>query len=149
MDEGLLPPFGQPAGPAVDDSELLSSYARGEPVGHSPRFHVEGPTLLASPDVAVAMRIGPSAVLVRTDLPGSVADAKPEVEQALASHGMTLLDAETPLGVAIAMQALGLRISSWDLWGTDIDEAFAALRRSAVGEDTPPAFVEAEPPTPL
>ncbi len=148
MDDGLLPPFGDPGGPAVEDSALLSSYARGEPVGHSPRFHVEGPTLLATPDVAVAMRIGPSTVLVRTDLPGSVAAAKPEVEQALASHGMTLLDAETPLGVAIAMQALGLRISSWDLWGTDIDEAFAAVRAGAVGDEGSSAFVEIDPPSP-
>ncbi len=146
MVDGLLPPFGEPGGPPVEDAAVLESFARGEPGGHSARFHVEGPTLLVSPDVALAMRIGATAVLVRTDLPSSMLDAKPAVEEALAAQGMTLLDAETPLGVAIAVQVLGLRVSTWDLWGTDIDEAFADLRRAAVGDEAPPAFVESEPP---
>ncbi len=148
MVDGLLPPFGDPGGPQVDDAAVLEAFASGTPVGHSARFHVEGPTLLLTPDVAVAMRIGPTTVLVRTDLPSSMSDAKPAVEEALAAQGMTLLDAETPLGVAIAVQALGLRVSTWDLWGTDIDDAFAALRRAAVGDEAPPAFVESEPPPP-
>jgi hypothetical protein len=31
------------------------------------------------------------------------------------------------------MQLVGARTVTWDLWGADIDEAFADLRRAAVG----------------
>jgi hypothetical protein len=47
---------------------------------------------------------------------------------------MGLLDSETLLGVPVGIQLAGLRLSSWDLWGTDLDEAFAALRRAATGD---------------
>lgn len=149
MVDGLFPPFAEPSGTPVEDGDVLRAFARGEPVaGYSPRFHVEGNTLLVHRDVPVAQRIGPSSVLVRVDLPDSVADGKPLVEEALGEQGMKLLDEETPLAVPIALQILGLRLSSWDLWGTDIDEAFAAVRAGAVGDEASTAFVEMDPPSP-
>ena len=33
------------------------------------------------------------------------------------------------------MQMVGARTVTWDLWGVDIDEAFAELRKAAVGGD--------------
>ncbi len=134
MTDGLLPPYGQPSGPPADDAEVLKAFARGEQAGHSPQFHVEGPTLIASWDVAVALRIGPRTVLVRLDLPPGLLPVKDLVEQALASEGMTLLDSETLLAAPVAVQVLGLRASTFDLWGSDLDDAFADLRASAQGE---------------
>jgi hypothetical protein len=107
---------------------------------------VEGQVLLVHRDVPAALRIGPTTVLVRTDLPDAVADVKGSVEQALAGEGLSLLDAATPLATPIAIQVLALRLSTWDLWGTDIDEAFAAVRGAAVGDEGSGAFVESEPP---
>ncbi len=147
MVDGLFPPFAEPSGRPVEDGAVLQAFATGGPVDvYSPRFHIEGQTLLVHRDVAVGQRIGPGTVLVRADLPDSVADAKPQVEQALTEAGLSLLDEETPLGVAIALQLLGLRLSTWDLWGTDIDEAFAALRAGAVGDDESTAFSRIDPP---
>jgi hypothetical protein len=34
----------------------------------------------------------------------------------------------------VALQLFGLRLSSWDLWGDDIDAAFAALRAGCIAD---------------
>ena len=132
--DGLLPPFGEPPGPRTDDGAVLAAFVEGGPAGHSGRFHVEEAALVAGGDVAVALRLGHGAVLVRLDLPDARAGVQPEVERALAAAGMERLDRDTLLGVPVALQLLGLRLSSWDLWGHDIDAAFAALRAIAVGD---------------
>ncbi len=44
-----------------------------------------------------------------------------------------MLDEQQPLGIAVGMQYVGARTVTWDLWGADIDEAFADLRKAAVG----------------
>jgi hypothetical protein len=38
------------------------------------------------------------------------------------------------------VQVLALTYSEWDLWGMDIDEAFAALRVAALGEAWDPVL---------
>ena len=134
MDDGLLPPLGEPVGPALDEADLRTAFARGEATGHSDRFHVEGSVLLAAPALAAAMRIAPGTVLVRLDVPPDMEPLKRSVEDALAAEGLTLLDEETLLATPVAVQRLGFRASSWDLWGRDIDDAFAALRSAAVGD---------------
>ncbi len=138
MDEGFVPPFVEPAGPAVADATVVRCFARHEAGGHSPRFHVESPTLLVGRNVAAAARIGPRTVLVRADLPERLADVKGEVEDALAAEGLVCFDEDTLLATPIALQLLGLRLSSWDLWGDDIDQAFAALRAGCVAEQSGP-----------
>ncbi len=134
MPEGLVPPFIEPTGPAVDDATVLAGYARDEPAGHSPRFHVERPTLIVGRTFAAALRVGPRTLLVRDDLPDDLAPAKAEVEEALVAAGMTRFDEQTLLATPVALQLLGLRLSSWDLWGVDIDEAFADLRAACVAD---------------
>ncbi len=134
MSDGLLPPFGGASGPPVGDAEVVSAFARGEPAGHSERFHVEGSVLVAGFDLAVGMLIGPDTVLVRRDVPEAMADAKRSVEEVLGAEGMALMDEETLLATPVAVQWLALRGSTWDLWGRDIDEAFAALRAAAVSD---------------
>ena len=134
MTDGLLPPYGQPSGPPADDGAVLQAFARGEQAGHSSQFHVEGPTLVASWDVAAAIRIGDRTVLVRVDLPPNLLPVKESVERVLAAEGMSLLDPETLLAAPVAVQVLGLRFSTFDLWGADLDEAFADLRAAAQGE---------------
>lgn len=131
---GLLPPFGEPPGPRTNEATVLATFIERGGAGHSDRFHVEGPALVVDGDVAVALRLGHGAVLVRLDLPDDVEGSKPAVERALAAAGRELLDHDTLLGVPVALQLLGLRLSSWDLWGLDLDAAFAALRAIAVGD---------------
>ena len=138
MDEGFVPPFVEPTGPAVDDATVLRCFARDEAAGHSPRFHVERPKLLVGRNVLAALRIGPRTVLVRADLPERLAGAKSEVEEALAAEGLTCFDEDTLLATALALQLHGLRVSSADLWGDDIDQAFAALRAGCVAEQAGP-----------
>ncbi len=134
-----LPPYGVPLGPATDDGTVLSGFARHDPVpGHSKHLHVEGEALLVDGDVPIALRLRPGVVLARTDLPEDLEAFAPRVAEVLAGAGMELLDEATLLAAPVAMQVLGLRLSSWDLWGEDIDVAFAALRAAAVGEQALP-----------
>jgi hypothetical protein len=141
-----LPPYIEPRGPLGDDDEVVRAFARSELAPYSGRFHVEGPTLLANRDVPAAMRIGPRTILVRVDLPDNLLEVKPLIEGVLAAEGLTLLDTDTMLGVAVAVQRVGLRLSSWDLWGADIDEAFADLRTSAAGGEDDVLFGGGGPP---
>jgi hypothetical protein len=135
MTGGLLPPYGEPAGDRVDDAAVLAAYLGDQPAAvWSPQFHVEGTTLVAGGDRAMALRLGRRSFLVRVDLPDDLAPARRAVHDALAARGMELFDRETLLAAPVAIQVLGSRISLWDLWGADIDEAFADLRAAAAGE---------------
>ncbi|MGH9184398.1 MAG: hypothetical protein ACRD0U_01045 [Acidimicrobiales bacterium] len=138
MVEGLLPPFVEPSGPLRDDAEVIRAFVRREPAGYSADFHVEWPVLLAQRDVPIGLRLGPGVVLVRTDPPDEMAVLRLTVERALAERGLRLLDRDVSLAVPVALQLVGLRLSRWDLWGTDRDEAHAAVRTSAAGDDIQP-----------
>jgi len=135
-DDGLLPgPFAQPGGPAVEDRDVVVSFARGEPAGHSEHFHVEDVALVLEPLAdPLAVFLAPGSVLVRHELWGPTFEEPARlIAQALEGAGLTLLDEETLLGTAVAMQTVALREPTWDLWGTDIDAAFIALRAAAAG----------------
>ncbi|MBA3286968.1 MAG: hypothetical protein H0U21_02935 [Acidimicrobiia bacterium] len=132
--EGLLPPFAEPTGPRVSDAVVVSTFARQEPTGYSRRLHAEANVLLVDRVEAVALRLTPRALLVRVDGTDEAATIVPVVEHALTTAGLRRLDERTLLGVPVALQLVGLRLSEWDLWGADIDAAFRALRAIAAGE---------------
>lgn len=135
MSSGLLPPFGEPPGERVDDATVLSAYLGGADGGvFSDRFHIETTVLVVGGDLALALRVGPRTFLVRVDVPDADLPARRVVEAAMQEHGMTLLDGETLLAAPVAIQRVGLRFSTWDLWGAQIDESFADLRTAAAGE---------------
>ena len=135
MTGGLLPPFGEPAGTRVDDAAVLTAYVRDEPAAvWSSQFHIEGMTLVTGGDRALALRIGRRTFLVRADLPDEFGPARQAFQDRLAAEGIEFLDGETLLAAPVAIQVLGSRSSFWDLWGADIDEAFADLRSAAAGE---------------
>lgn len=137
MGGGILPPYGEPDGTKADDTTVLHGFLGGGEASaeyYSALFHVEGKALMAGGDVACAIRLGSTSVLLRLDLPDDLAGVTSTVEAAMAADGMTNLDHETKLGPAVAIQLLGLRLSVWDLWGHDIDAAFADLRTAAVGD---------------
>lgn len=134
MTSGLLPPFGDAGGPLAGDAEVVAAFTNGQQAGHSERFHLEGSVLIAGFDLAMGMRIGTDTVLVRVDVPADALDHKCLIEEVLSERGMTLLDEETLLATPVAVQWLALRASTWNLWGHDIDESFAALRAAAVGD---------------
>jgi len=138
MDDQILPPFVEPTGPRNPDETVLAAYAQALYAGHSQRFHVEGPALIVDRIDVGALRIGPTTVLVRIDLPDKQLDAKPLVERALTEHGMSCLDEDTLLAAPVAIQVLGIRLSSWDLWGCDLEDAFTTLRAAAMGDDVRP-----------
>ena len=148
MTDWPLPPYIEPRGPAGDDGDVVGAFLRADVAPHSPRLHVEGPVLLADRDLPLALRLGPlpeaegggeavtrpgRTVLLRIDLPEDVGSLRQAVEAALTASGLTLLDEDNQLAIAVGLQVVGLRMSSWDLWGTDIDDAFADLRTAAVG----------------
>ena len=134
------PPYGTAPGPLVDDATVLADFALRAEAGHSSLLHVEGPTLVADGDMAAGLWIGPGVVLVRIDLPDDLAEVKTSLEESLAAAGLERLDEDSLLAGPVALQELGLRLSNWDLWGTDIDVAFEALRRGAVGDQELPAW---------
>ncbi len=133
MTDWPLPPYLEPRGPLSDDESVVRAFLGSSPAPHSERFHVEGPVLMADRDVPTALRIGDRTVLLRLDLPDDLTTARKTVTQVLGEEGMTLQDEDTKLGIAVGVQLVGLRFSTWDLWGADIDEAFADLRREAMG----------------
>lgn len=148
MTDGLLPPYGEPVGDRVDDAGVLTVFVNDEPgLVHSDLLHLEGATLVAGGDVATAMRIAPSTFLLRLDIPPDIEPARRAVQQALTAAGMSCVDSETLLAAPIAIQVLGLRTSTWDLWGADIDESFAELRSAAAGE-WGGVFPQGPPPVP-
>jgi len=131
-----LPPLYQPRGPRDSDEEVVRAFLRHHgPSPHSERLHVEDTVLRVDGDMPLALWIGPRSVLVLFDIPEQLAAIRAVVEQALSGEGLTKLDEQSPLGIAVGVQLVGARTVTWDLWGADIDEAFAALRRAAVGGD--------------
>jgi hypothetical protein len=111
----------------------VRAFLQSGPAPHSERLHVEGSVLRADRDVALSLRLGPRTVLLRRDLPDDVEPVRQGVESVLVAEGLQLLDEDTPLAVPVATMWVALRLSVWDLWGADIDEAFAHLRQEAVG----------------
>lgn len=137
----MLPPFGEPAGPAHDDDEaLLRAFAGRASTGHSDRYHIEGAALMAGGDAAAALWIGPDTLLVRADLPRALEDRRGPIEAVLRAEGYDLLDADTLFAAPIAIQVLGLRVSSWDLWGRELERAFSELRAAAAGGEDSSLF---------
>lgn len=130
-----MPPFTEPSGPAGHDDEVVRAFVRADPAPHSPLLHVEGAILRAHGDDGIALRIGTSTVLLRVDLYDDLADARSTVQRVLGEEGLELQDEETALALPVATQMVSNRLSTWDLWGRDIDEAFADLRAAAVGGD--------------
>jgi hypothetical protein len=134
MTDWPLPPFFEPTGPAGDDAAVVRAFlAREAAPPHSERLHVEGDVLRADGDAPAALRIGRRTVLVRTDLPDDQVELRQKIEEVLAGEGLTLQDEDTPLALPVATMMVAARLSTWDLWGADIDEAFADLRLAAVG----------------
>jgi hypothetical protein len=129
-----LPPLFEPRGPRDSDEEVVRAFLRhAGPTPHSERLHVEDRVLRVDGDFPLALWIGPRSVLLLHDLPDHVAGIAGELAGILTGEGLTLLDEQQPLGIPVGMQYVGARTVTWDLWGADIDEAFADLRIAAVG----------------
>ena len=111
----------------------MRAFARGELAPYSRTFHVEGPVLLAERDVATALKLGPRSFLVNHEMPSHLEPAKSLTEGVFTAEGMSMLDEETLYGPAVGVQFVGLRYTTWDLWGADIEQAFADLRIQAAG----------------
>ncbi len=128
------------AEPPEEDDSVLAAFANGLPSGRSASFSMEGPVLQVDGDVPAALRLDPRTVLVRADLPDDVAWARSPVAAAVQQAGYLLCDEDTLFAMPVAIQVLGLTYSQWDLWGLDLDEAFASLRVAAAGEAWDPVL---------
>ena len=136
MTDWPLPPLYEPKGPRGTDEEVVRAFLRHDgPTPHSERLHVEDAVLRVDGDMPLALWIGARAVLVLADVPEQLVDVRAAVEQVLTGEGLTKLDEQSPLGIAVGIQLVGARTVTWDLWGADIDEAFADLRKAAAGGD--------------
>ncbi len=124
----------------------MRAFARNELAPYSNRFHVEGPVLVANRDVPVALRIGPRSMLIHAELPPDLVEAKELVEEIFTEEGMSLQDEKTLYGVAVGVQMVGIRYSSWDLWGADLEQAFTDLRLAASGGEDDVLFGGGPPP---
>ena len=128
-----MPPSYEDPGPAGTDEEVVRAFARDLPTPYSDLLHVEGPVLLAGRDWAVALRVGPRSFLVNHERPADLHPAKIVVEDVFRAEGLEMFDEETLFATSVAVQYVGLRYASWDLWGAGIEEAFADLRLKAAG----------------
>lgn len=136
MTDWPLPPLYEPRGPRDSDEEVVRAFLRHHgPTPHSERLHVEDTVLRVDGDMPLALWIGPRSVLVLYDVADDHIEIRATVERALGDEGLSKLDEQSPLGIAVGIQLVGARSATWDLWGADIDEAFADLRRAAVGGD--------------
>ncbi len=136
MSDWPLPPLYEPRGPRDTDEEVVRAFLRHEgPAPHSDRLHVEDRVLRIDGDMPLALWVGARTVLVLRDIRDDMADVRSRVCEVLAAEGLPLLDEDQPLGIAVGVQLVGARAATWDLWGADIDEAFAELRKAAVGGD--------------
>ena len=136
MSDWPLPPLYEPRGPRDTDEEVVRAFLRREgPAPHSERLHVEDRVLRVDGDMPLALWVGPRTVLLLFDLPDGLEEIRDRVGDTLASEGLSMLDQQSPLGIAVGVQLVGARASTWDLWGADIDQAFAELRKAAVGGD--------------
>ena len=95
---------------------------------------------MAGYDDAMALRLGRRSFLVRVDPPDDIAHLRFVVEAGFAIEHLSCLDEATLLATPVALQVVGLRLSTWDLWGDDIDDAFALLREAARGDETSAVF---------
>jgi len=128
------------AEPTEEDDAVLTAFAAGLPSGRSASYAMEGPVLMVDGDVPAALRLDPRTVLLRRDLPDDVAWAHRPVAGAMQRAGYQLCDEDTLFAMPVAIQVLALTYSVWDLWGMDLDEAFAALRVAALGEAWDPVL---------
>ena len=134
MSDWPLPPLYEPRGPRDTDEEVVRAFLRHQgPSPHSDRLHVEDRVLRVDGDMPLALWVGARTVLLLFDVPEEMVDIRASVAGALTSEGLTLLDQQQPLGIVVGMQLVGARTVTWDLWGADIDEAFADLRTAAMG----------------
>ncbi len=134
MSDWPLPPLYEPRGPRDTDEEVVRAFLRHQgPSPHSDRLHVEDRVLRVDGDMPLALWVGPRTVLLLFDVPEEMVDIRASVAAALTAEGLTLLDEQQPLGIVVGMQLVGARTVTWDLWGADIDEAFADLRTAAMG----------------
>ena len=148
MSDWPLPPLYEPRGPRGSDEEVVRAFLRHEgPSPHSDRLHVEDRVLRVDGDMPLALWVGPRTVLVLFDARDDVLDVRETVEAALGAEGLSKLDEQSPLGIAVGIQLVGARAATWDLWGADIDEAFADMRRAAVGGDDDMLLGGGLPPT--
>ena len=76
--------------------------------------------------VAIALRLGPGALLVRQDV-----GAADEVIDVLPRLGYELVSRDPDLAIPVAMQAVGLRDADWHLWSVDAEEGWRLLERAA------------------
>jgi hypothetical protein len=134
MSDWPLPPLYEPRGPRDTDEEVVRAFLRHQgPSPHSDRLHVEDRVLRVDGDMPLALWVAPRTVLLLFDVPDDMVDIRASVADALVGEGLTLLDQQQPLGIVVGMQLVGARTVTWDLWGADIDEAFAELRKAAMG----------------
>ncbi len=136
MSDWPLPPLYEPRGPRDSDEEVVRAFLRHQgPTPHSERLHVEDRVLRVDGDMPLALWMGPRSVLLVFDLTDDQVEIRATVADALTAEGLTMLDEQQPLGIVVGMQLVGARTLTWDLWGADIDEAFADLRTAAMGGD--------------
>jgi hypothetical protein len=133
MADWPLPPSIEPHGRLDTDDAVARAFVRNEVPPYSERLHVEPNVLLVNRDVPAALRIGPRTFLTRLDLPDDLDWARSLVEDVARSEGFRLVDHENALAISIAMQMVALRLSTWDVWGSDPEEAFADVNTAAVG----------------
>jgi len=142
-----LPLYSEgPAEPPEEDEVVLAAFAAGLPSGRSASFAMEGPVLMVDGDVPAALRLDPRTVLLRRDLPDDVVWACAPIAAAMEAAGYLLCDEDTLFATPVAVQVLGLTYSVFDLWGLDLDEAFAALRVAALGEAWDPVLASITKP---
>lgn len=133
LDDRLSPPpFGLRDGPSLPTTELLSAYLAGAQTGSSPDAYIDGPVLMAH-DHPLAVRPD-VAMIVRDEVPAVAHPVHAALCRALEASGMRLVESQSVLAGAVALELTAPRGFEWDLWARDPDLAREVLVRRALGD---------------
>ena len=114
---------------------VIDAFVDGARSGFSDDIHIEDDMLLAERMIPFGVRLGPSSLLLREDVPSTVSTMRAAVEKHLETRSFTKLEPDARLGDIAAIQVTGIRGGVWDLWGQDPDVARQDLERAARGDD--------------
>lgn len=128
-------PFQGGSGPQMSCPELVTAWLEGADAGSCPALFVESDCIHAAQwgDV-VAIRLA-GAVLLRDDLPGDALEARGQVTEVLATHGLGAVEHDPALGQVVGIEVGGLRGAVWELWAHDREQGREVLQQRALGAE--------------
>lgn len=124
----------------MEDIDVIDRFVhRGSRTAFGPTLHIEGDALLIEGWWPAVYRIGPGAFILRGEDPPFDTNVMAEARSVLTAAGLTYVASDLPAVTQITYTSqYSLGYVPWDVWGTDLAAAEAALAVRATDE----SFIE-------